>query len=142
MCMPKGIDKAGIEKALETGSFLRGEAVCPEVFLGAGEVECGVRHVKIAATHYRFALFEVLEIGEEASIPILAVSQAAQVAFGVRDIDGDYEIRGKLYREHAAFVVVVLDTHIVVHGQGGNFRDNRRASVTPSVGPIPVLVGV
>ena len=63
--MPKGIDEAGIEKALETSSFLGGETVRLDVFLGAGEVDCGVCHVKIAATHHRFVLFEVLEIGEE-----------------------------------------------------------------------------
>jgi hypothetical protein len=142
MCVPKGIDEAGVYEALETGAFFESETVGPDVFLGAGEVKCRVCHVKIAATHHGFVLFEVLEIGEEARVPILALGQAAQIAFGVGDIDRDYEIRGKLHREHTAFTVVALDTHIVAHGQRGNFRENRRASITPSVGPVPVLVGV
>jgi hypothetical protein len=119
--MPKGIDEAGVYEALEAGPFLGSETVCPDVFLGAGEVDCGVCHVKIAATHHRFVLFEVLEIGDEASVPILAVGQTAQIAFGVGDIDGDYEVRGKLHHEHAAFAIMALDTYIVVHGQGGSF---------------------
>ena len=44
--MPKGIDEAGIEKALETSPFLGGETVRLDVFLGAGEVDCGVCTLK------------------------------------------------------------------------------------------------
>ena len=41
-----------------------------------------------------------------------------------------------------AFAVVTLDSHIVVHGQGGSFREDGRAGVTPPIGSVPVLVGV
>ena len=42
----------------------------PDVRFGTGEIEGGVRDVQIPATHHGFVLFEVLEVGEQATIPI------------------------------------------------------------------------
>jgi len=142
MHIPKGIDEAGIKQALETGSFLRGETVRPDILFGAGEVESRVCYVKIAATYHRFMLFECLEISEEANIPILAVGQATEVAFGIGNIHRDHKTRRKLHRQHAALAIVTFHTHIVTYGQGSSFRENRRAGVAPPLSPIPVLVGI
>jgi hypothetical protein len=75
--MPKGIDEAGVYEALEAGPFFERETVRPDVFLGASQIKCRVCHVKIAATHHRFVPVEIFEVGEEASVPILAVGQTA-----------------------------------------------------------------
>ena len=85
--MPKGIDQARVDKVLEANPFFAGKSMLPDVRPGVGEIESGVRHVEIPAAHHGFVLLELLELGQQAAIPILAVGKATQIAFGVGDID-------------------------------------------------------
>src|SRR6266545_2640606 len=102
----KRVEEAGLHERAEAGAFLGREAVVLDVGFGVGEVNLGVRRIEIAAEDYRIFLFQFLEVTEKGAIPLLAIGEAGEFAFGVGHIGVHEKELGELRGEHAALLVV------------------------------------
>ena len=76
--MAEGIHKTCIQELLETFALLVGETGIFAVGLRVFEVDFAVCHIEVAAEHNGLACFQLLEIGTQVLVPLLAIVEAAQ----------------------------------------------------------------
>src|SRR5439155_1657774 len=134
----ESVEKTGLHKRGETGSFLGRETVIVHVVLWIGEVDFGVRHVEVAAEDDGLFPFKLLEVAEEIAVPLSAIGEPREFALRVGDIDVHQEEVSVLGGEHATFIVVLADADAVGHVQRAGLGEDGSAGVALFLRGVPV----
>ena len=71
-----------------------------------------MRHVEVAAENHGLFLLQLFEVTKKIPIPLLAVGEPCEFAFGVGHVNIDEKKIGELGGEHAAFLVVLGDADV------------------------------
>ena len=101
------VDEPGRQQPAETPPFLVGESSVAPVGLRIGQIDLGVRDIKVAAKHHRLLLLEFPEVFQKRGIPLLhAVIESRESALRVGRVDGHQPPVGKLHGDRAALGVM------------------------------------
>src|SRR5580698_493350 len=104
----EGIDKAGVDESLKSGTFLVGKSFLAAIRLRVRKVKLGVRDIEVAAEYDGLGFLQLLAIREEGGIPLfIAQREPAQVVLGIRRIHGDHEELGELRGDDTALLRAV-----------------------------------
>jgi hypothetical protein len=105
--LPKRVDEANVQEALEPFSFLISEAVIPCICLGMGQIQFGVCDIEVAASDDGLGGLKGLQEASEVLVPYLAVRKPCQLTLGVRDVD-IHQMEARKFRDyHPSFRIVL-----------------------------------
>ena len=136
----EGIDETSFQQLRHLAAlFIRKAGILP-VGLRILQVDFLMSHVHVPRCHHRLMLRQLTQVCTEGILPFHSIGQALQFILGIRCIYGNEVEIFELRSNHAAFMVVLLDTQTVGNADRFFFAKYRRSGVSLLLSVVPVLV--
>ena len=107
-----------------------------------GQIDSGMGHIKIAAHNYWLLLIQFPQISGKVFIPLLPIFKAGQSPAGIGNIHIDGVIIIKFGSNHAAFLVVFLQSYAKSYFLRLDLGKDGRSGIAAFFRGTPVLIGI